>query len=74
MWLPRSDEADCHRRKDEGGNCVEVAACPGTVHIRDFKDKAGSQLAVAPGGADLLPRGRKTRALLAYLCLAEVTR
>ncbi|TKA13138.1 DUF397 domain-containing protein [Actinacidiphila oryziradicis] len=35
-------------RKDEGGNCVEVAACPGTVHIRDSKGKAGPQLAVAP--------------------------
>jgi TolB-like protein/DNA-binding SARP family transcriptional activator len=27
--------------------------------------------AVAPGGADFLPRGRKTRGLLAYLCLAQ---
>ncbi|HXO92091.1 MAG TPA: hypothetical protein VN849_14995, partial [Stellaceae bacterium] len=27
--------------------------------------------AVAPGGADILPRGRKTRGLLACLCLAQ---
>ncbi|MER5358578.1 DUF397 domain-containing protein [Streptomyces sp. NPDC002785] len=33
-----------------GGECVEVAACPGTVHVRDSKDKAGPILSVAPGG------------------------
>lgn len=27
------------------GDCVEVAACPGTVHVRDSKDEAGAQLA-----------------------------
>jgi TolB-like protein/DNA-binding SARP family transcriptional activator len=31
----------------------------------------GTMRAVAPGGADLLPRGRKARALLACLCLAQ---
>jgi TolB-like protein/DNA-binding SARP family transcriptional activator len=31
----------------------------------------GTMRAVAPGGVDFLPRGRKTRALLAYLCLAR---
>ena len=31
----------------------------------------GTMRAVAPGGADFLPRGRKTRGLLAYLCLAQ---
>jgi len=31
----------------------------------------GTMRAVAPGGADFLPRARKTRALLAYLCLAQ---
>jgi TolB-like protein/DNA-binding SARP family transcriptional activator len=31
----------------------------------------GAMRAVAPGGADLLPRGRKTRGLLACLCLAQ---
>jgi hypothetical protein len=27
-----------------GGDCVEVAACPGTVHVRDSKDAAGPAL------------------------------
>jgi TolB-like protein/DNA-binding SARP family transcriptional activator len=31
----------------------------------------GTMRAVGPGGADLLPRGRKTRGLLACLCLAQ---
>ena len=31
----------------------------------------GTMRAITPGGADLLPRGRKTRGLLAYLCLAQ---
>jgi TolB-like protein/DNA-binding SARP family transcriptional activator len=31
----------------------------------------GNMRAVAPDGADFLPRGRKSRALLAYLCLAQ---
>jgi TolB-like protein/DNA-binding SARP family transcriptional activator len=31
----------------------------------------GNMRAVAPGGADFLPRGRKTRGLLACLCLAQ---
>ncbi|MGW4562863.1 DUF397 domain-containing protein [Streptomyces sp. NPDC004561] len=25
------------RSSSEGGQCVEVAACPGTVHVRDSK-------------------------------------
>jgi hypothetical protein len=32
----------------EGGDCVEVAACPGTVHVRDSKDTAGPELAFTP--------------------------
>jgi hypothetical protein len=28
----------------EGGNCVEVAAIPATVHVRDSKDRSGPQL------------------------------
>jgi TolB-like protein/DNA-binding SARP family transcriptional activator len=31
----------------------------------------GNMRAVTPGGADFLPRGRKTRGLLAVLCLAQ---
>src|SRR6266446_3529889 len=34
----------------------------------------GTMRAVAPGGADFLPRARKTRGLLAYLCLAQGAR
>ncbi|MET7715584.1 DUF397 domain-containing protein [Streptomyces sp. NPDC005407] len=33
-----------------GGECVEVAACPGTIHVRDSKDKAGPTLLVASEG------------------------
>ncbi|WP_329494231.1 DUF397 domain-containing protein [Kitasatospora herbaricolor] len=32
----------------EGGNCIEVATTPGTVHVRDSKDKMGLQLAFSP--------------------------
>lgn len=31
----------------EGGACVEVAHTPGTIHVRDSKDKTGPQLAFA---------------------------
>ncbi|MFI1397904.1 DUF397 domain-containing protein [Streptomyces sp. NPDC020681] len=31
-----------------GDDCVEVATCPTTIHIRDSKVPAGPQLAVAP--------------------------
>ncbi|MBO8201455.1 DUF397 domain-containing protein [Streptomyces smyrnaeus] len=33
---------------DDGPACVEVAATPGTVHVRDSKNKPGPQLAVTP--------------------------
>ncbi|MFE9133666.1 DUF397 domain-containing protein [Streptomyces sp. NPDC007355] len=32
----------------EGGECVEVAAHPTAVHVRDSKNPHGPQLAVAP--------------------------
>lgn len=32
----------------EGGECVEVATCPHTVHIRDSKTPAGPTLQVTP--------------------------
>lgn len=32
----------------EGGECVEVATAPGTVHVRDSKDKQGPQLSFTP--------------------------
>ncbi|MFF4288736.1 DUF397 domain-containing protein [Streptomyces sp. NPDC001633] len=31
------------------GDCIEIAATPATVHIRDSKDEDGPQLAVAAG-------------------------
>ncbi|MFI8826974.1 DUF397 domain-containing protein [Streptomyces sp. NPDC053431] len=31
-----------------GGNCIEVAKSPSTVHIRDSKNPDGPQLAVTP--------------------------
>ncbi len=31
---------------DQGGSCVEVAALPGQVGVRDSKDKAGPALVV----------------------------
>jgi hypothetical protein len=31
-----------------GGECVEVAGRPGTVHVRDSKDKQRPKLSVAP--------------------------
>lgn len=33
---------------DEGGECVEVAAIPSTVHVRDSKDPHGPQLGFTP--------------------------
>ncbi|MFF4230990.1 DUF397 domain-containing protein [Streptomyces sp. NPDC001820] len=32
----------------EGGECVEVATCPATIHVRDSKHPTGPQLAVTP--------------------------
>ncbi|WP_329284171.1 DUF397 domain-containing protein [Streptomyces sp. NBC_00691] len=31
-----------------GDDCVEVAACPTTVHVRDSKNPDGPQFTVAP--------------------------
>ncbi|MFJ8858334.1 DUF397 domain-containing protein [Streptomyces sp. NPDC102451] len=33
----------------DGNDCVEVAAAPGAVHVRDSKDLSVPQLAFAPG-------------------------
>lgn len=32
----------------EGANCIEVAPSPGTVHVRDSKDRTGGSLAFSP--------------------------
>ncbi|UIX30539.1 DUF397 domain-containing protein [Streptomyces sp. GQFP] len=34
---------------NEGGNCLEVAANPSAIHIRDSKNPSGPVLTVAPG-------------------------
>ncbi|TVZ77730.1 DUF397 domain-containing protein [Streptomyces sp. BK340] len=31
-----------------GGDCVEVATCPHTIHIRDSKNPTGPRLSVSP--------------------------
>ncbi|MFF5285951.1 DUF397 domain-containing protein [Streptomyces sp. 62] len=33
----------------DGGNCVEVATAPTTVHVRDSKNPTGPQLTLSPG-------------------------
>ncbi|MFD5285757.1 DUF397 domain-containing protein [Streptomyces rubrogriseus] len=30
------------------GDCVEVATCTGTIHVRDSKVRQGAQLALSP--------------------------
>ncbi|MFD4654901.1 DUF397 domain-containing protein [Kitasatospora sp. NPDC058444] len=32
----------------EGGECIEVAPSPSTIHVRDSKDKAGPTLSFTP--------------------------
>ncbi|WP_405973203.1 DUF397 domain-containing protein [Streptomyces sp. NBC_00988] len=32
---------------DGGGNCVEIATCPDTVHIRDSKNPGGGIVTVS---------------------------
>ncbi|WP_137994101.1 DUF397 domain-containing protein [Streptomyces vilmorinianum] len=32
----------------QGGDCVEVAACPHTVHVRDSKDTTRPAFTVSP--------------------------
>ncbi|MGK5554930.1 DUF397 domain-containing protein [Actinomadura kijaniata] len=38
------------RSGENGGNCVEVAAVPGVVAIRDSKDPEGPKVFVESGG------------------------
>ncbi|MFG2457149.1 DUF397 domain-containing protein [Streptomyces sp. NPDC048523] len=33
---------------DDSGDCIEVAAAPTTVHVRDSKNTTGPQLALSP--------------------------
>ncbi|MFF4286834.1 DUF397 domain-containing protein [Streptomyces sp. NPDC001633] len=34
---------------DEGGNCIEVAASPAAIHVRDSKNPAGPMLTLSAG-------------------------
>ncbi|MCZ0986176.1 DUF397 domain-containing protein [Streptomyces diastatochromogenes] len=33
---------------DSSGDCIEVATCPTTIHVRDSKNTTGPQLALTP--------------------------
>jgi TolB-like protein len=48
-----------------------ISRIPGESKSRPRIYLVGTMRAVAPGGEDILPRARKTRALLARLCLAQ---
>ncbi|WP_416983172.1 DUF397 domain-containing protein [Streptomyces sp. T028] len=44
----------------EGGDCVEAATCPHTIHIRDSKNPTGPHLTLsAPAWADFLTYAMK---------------
>ncbi|MEU5399895.1 DUF397 domain-containing protein [Streptomyces sp. NPDC005963] len=44
LWFKSSHSAG------SGGECVEVAACSGTVCVRDSKDATGPVLSLSPEG------------------------
>ncbi|GGR71059.1 DUF397 domain-containing protein [Streptomyces aureoverticillatus] len=45
---------------DDGPACVEVAATPDTIHIRDTKNPDGPRLAVTPAAwSDFLPYAQR---------------
>jgi hypothetical protein len=50
---------------------AKVARIKGTTDTKPKIYLVGRMRAVTPGGEDILPRARKTCALLAYLCLAR---
>ncbi|MFI1052360.1 DUF397 domain-containing protein [Streptomyces griseoruber] len=44
----------------EGGECLEVATCPHTIHIRDSKNPTGPTLSLSPvAWAQFLPHAMK---------------
>ncbi|GAA2409798.1 DUF397 domain-containing protein [Streptomyces glaucosporus] len=45
-WIKSSHSSN------DGPDCVEVAATPGTVHVRDSKDVQGPRLAFTPEAWD----------------------
>src|SRR5437763_2304770 len=74
--------AACHPERPERAKAVNSNLGPTEEYITPYAGGwvpralpriylVGTMRAVAPGGADFLPRGRKTRGLLACLCLAQ---
>src|ERR1700751_2448720 len=72
----------CHPARPERAKAVKSNLGPTEEYIAPYAGGGGPRAlpriylvgamrAVAPGGADFLPRGRKTRGLLACLCLAQ---
>ncbi|MFD3530177.1 DUF397 domain-containing protein [Streptomyces sp. NPDC058664] len=45
---PYADRFESSYNGGEGGNCVEVAAHPTAIHLRDSKNPHGPQPAVTP--------------------------
>jgi TolB-like protein/DNA-binding SARP family transcriptional activator len=74
--------APCHPGRPERAKAVKSTLSPAEEYIGPYAGGwvpralpriylVGTMRAIAPGGADFLPRGRKTRGLLACLCLAQ---
>jgi len=72
----------CHPGRPERAKAVKSNLSPTEEYIAPYAGGwvprvlpriylVGTMRAIAPGGADFLPRGRKTRGLLACLCLAQ---
>ncbi|MFD8738919.1 DUF397 domain-containing protein [Streptomyces sp. NPDC059618] len=57
MTRETSAHVDCGLRwakstyssSSNGNDCVEIAATPALIHVRDSKDPGGARMAVAPG-------------------------
>src|SRR6201987_865936 len=72
----------CHPARPERAKAVKSNLSPTEEYISPYAGGwvpralpriylVGTMRAIGPGGADFLPRGRKTRGLLACLCLAQ---
>ncbi|GGZ68740.1 DUF397 domain-containing protein [Streptomyces echinoruber] len=47
--VPESVWVKSSHSSGEGGECVEIVAWTGALHVRDSKDKAGPVLRLTPG-------------------------
>ncbi|WP_106970546.1 DUF397 domain-containing protein [Streptomyces noursei] len=54
----------------EGGECVEVAAAHGTVHVRDLKRPADAMVTVSPAGVGRTGRPGRDRPQRLTRCTA----